>query len=142
MTTTVMFMRYFSWFFLWPSRAISIAVVSKTPNSTRNNSYIFSSISNTICAHRAKNRTKRAPFGRSACCYSMEVRPGFEPGIRKIFSNVTTASAKVFTLFPVCLLQSCRTALEWLQVPSNPYLSFQQIPSARTFTSSITLATR
>ncbi len=41
---------------------------------------------------------KRAPFGRSTCGYSIEARPGFEPGIRKIFSNVTTASAKVFTL--------------------------------------------
>lgn len=73
----------------------------------------------------------------------MESRPRFEPGIRKIFAEHHHSCCEgLYALFPACLLKSCRAALEWLQVPSNPYLSFQQIPSARTFTSSITLATR
>lgn len=144
MTTTVMFMRYFSWFFLQLSRAISSAVVSNTPNSTRNNSHIFSSISNTRCAHHAKNRTKkRAPFGRSTYSYSLEARTGLEPRIRKIFAEHHHSCCEgLYALFQACLSQSCRAALEWLQVPSNPFLSFQQVPSARTFASSITLATR
>ena len=31
-----------------------------------------------------KTYKKRAPFGRSTCCYSMEARPGFEPGIKAL----------------------------------------------------------
>lgn len=31
-----------------------------------------------------KSYKKRAPFGRSTCCYSMEARPGFEPGIKAL----------------------------------------------------------
>ena len=39
----------------------------------------------THLAHFAlKSYKKRAPFGRSTCGYSMEARPGFEPGIKAL----------------------------------------------------------
>ena len=63
------------------------------------------------------------------------------PGADSLVTSQNVAAPK-HALFQACLSRSCRAALEWLQVPSNPFLSFQQVPSARTFASSITLATR
>ena len=78
---------------------------------------------------------KRAPFGRSTCCYSMEARPGFEPGIKKIFSNVTTASAKVFTFSfqPAFynLVELLLSGYRFLQIHFFPFNRFRPLGRLR-----------
>ena len=48
-------------------------------------------------AHLAlKTYKKRAPFGRSTCTYSMEARPGFEPGIKALQAYLVVIAYNIF----------------------------------------------
>ena len=49
-----------------------------------------------LAPHTLKSYKKRAPFGRSTCGYSMEARPGFEPGIKALQAYLVVIAYNIF----------------------------------------------
>lgn len=77
-----------------------------------------------------KTYKKRAPFGRSTCAYSMEARPGFEPGIKALQAYWAIIA---YSIFPARYIYSlpCKYHLSHFchMIFRNMRLKVQEKPS-------------